>query len=77
MAVIGLDHFAEFFRGFGDCYTVIGGTACDILMSAYSTRTFRATKDLDMIVLIHADGRRIRIRIFTDLLSLRRGIRNR
>lgn len=52
MAVIGLDHFAEFFRGFGDCYTVIGGTACDILMSAYSTRTFRATKDLDMIVLM-------------------------
>ena len=52
MAIVGLDHFAEFFRGYEDCYTVIGGTACEILMSEYSTRTFRATKDVDMIVLM-------------------------
>lgn len=30
--VIGIEKFREKFRDFTDCYTVIGGTACDILM---------------------------------------------
>lgn len=30
--VIGIEKFREKFRDFTDCYTVIGGTACDILI---------------------------------------------
>ncbi len=28
--VIGMDAFKEAFKGYEDCYTIIGGTACDI-----------------------------------------------
>lgn len=28
--VIGLEAFREAFMGYEDCYTIIGGTACDI-----------------------------------------------
>ena len=31
--VIGLEAFREAFEGYEDCYTIIGGTACDILMN--------------------------------------------
>lgn len=40
--------FRETFREYTDYYTVIGGTACMILMEEAS-RDFRATKDVDMI----------------------------
>ncbi len=33
MAVIGIDTFAKYFEGYKDCYTIIGGAACEILMS--------------------------------------------
>ena len=36
---------------YADCYTVIGGAACDILMSEEDV-PFRATKDIDMILLL-------------------------
>ena len=49
--VSGFDSFRERFRGYEDCYTIIGGTACDILMSEVGL-DFRATKDIDMILLI-------------------------
>lgn len=49
--VNGFDSFREKFRGYEDCYTIIGGTACDILMSEAGL-DFRATKDIDMILLI-------------------------
>lgn len=51
MAVIGLRQFAEHFKGYEDCYTIIGGTACEILMSDIQDREFRATKDIDMVIL--------------------------
>ena len=50
MAVIGIDEFAKYFAGYEDCYTIIGGAACEILMSQ-TPRDFRATKDIDMIIL--------------------------
>ena len=50
MAVIGIDKFAEYFAGYEDCYTIIGGAACEILMSQ-TPIDFRATKDIDMIIL--------------------------
>ena len=31
--VEGIESFRERFRDYTDCYTVIGGAACDILMS--------------------------------------------
>lgn len=49
--VKGLDSFREKFRRFGDCYTVIGGAACDILMSD-ADMDFRLTKDIDMILIL-------------------------
>ena len=49
--VEGNDSFKEKFRGFEDCYTVIGGAACDILM-AEADIDFRLTKDIDMILIL-------------------------
>ena len=49
--VTGVDSFKEHFRGYEDCYTIIGGTACDILMREAALE-FRATRDIDMILLI-------------------------
>ena len=50
MAVIGIDEFARYFAGYEECYTIIGGAACEILMSQTPV-DFRATKDIDMIIL--------------------------
>ena len=49
--VKGMEVFRDKFRGFEDCYTVIGGAACDILM-AEADMPFRATKDIDMILIL-------------------------
>ena len=51
MAVMGITAFKERFKDYDDCYTIIGGTACDILM-AEEELDFRATKDIDMIILL-------------------------
>lgn len=53
--VIGLNSFISHFRDFADCYTVIGGAACDILMSEAGLE-FRATKDVDMILVLEDPG---------------------
>lgn len=47
--VIGFEAFREAFKGYEDCYTIIGGTACDILMNKENL-DFRATRDIDMIL---------------------------
>lgn len=51
--VIGMESFIEKFKDFSDCYTIIGGAACDILMTEADTN-FRATKDIDMILIMEA-----------------------
>lgn len=48
-----MESFIQKFRDFTDCYTIIGGAACDILMSEADT-PFRATKDIDMILIMEA-----------------------
>ena len=48
--------FREAFRDYTDYYTVIGGTACMILMEEAS-RDFRATKDVDMILIMEDGGK--------------------
>jgi len=49
--VHGLDRFQSYFRGFEDQYVIIGGTACDLLMSDEGF-DFRATKDIDMVLIM-------------------------
>jgi len=49
--VTGFETFRTHFAGYEDCYTIIGGTACDILMNE-AALDFRATRDIDMILLI-------------------------
>lgn len=49
--ILGMESFREHFKGYEDCYTIIGGAACDVLMSD-AALSFRATKDIDMILLI-------------------------
>ena len=62
--VAGIASFIEKFRDYGDCYTIIGGTACDILMTEADTE-FRATKDIDMILILEARQRDF-IKIFWE-----------
>jgi len=49
----GLEVFKEYFRDFRNQYVLIGGAACDIVFSE-ADLTFRATKDLDMVLIIEA-----------------------
>ena len=49
-----IDSFRQAFAGYEEYYTVIGGTACLILMEEAGQK-FRVTKDIDMI-LIFEDG---------------------
>ena len=51
--VTGIHSFIEWFRGYEEYYTIIGGTACDILMSEAGL-DFRATKDIDLVVIVEA-----------------------
>jgi len=51
--VKGLDTFLEHFKGFEPAYVLIGGTACDVWLSASGLR-FRATKDLDIVLIVEA-----------------------
>lgn len=49
--VIGIDKFREHFTNFEDNYIVIGGAACDWLMShTPGSIPFRATHDIDLVI---------------------------
>ena len=51
--VIGLDKFREYFSDFGNHYVLIGGTASMLVMDDAGV-TFRATKDLDIVLCVEA-----------------------
>lgn len=51
--VKGFDSFKNWFQGYENKYTIIGGTACDILMSEEGI-DFRATKDIDLVLIMEA-----------------------
>ena len=51
--VRGVEKFKEYFRDYTGQYTFIGGAACDIILGDLG-EDFRATKDLDMVLLIEA-----------------------
>jgi len=47
----GLHSFRECFQGYESNYIIIGGAACDLLMSDFDME-FRATKDLDLVLIL-------------------------
>ncbi len=51
--VRGIDSFRDWFRGYEDQYVIIGGTACDLLMTEEGL-DFRATKDIDLVLIVEA-----------------------
>ena len=51
--VTGIESFMEWFKSSEEQYTIIGGTACDILMTEEGL-DFRATKDIDLVLIIEA-----------------------
>ncbi len=51
--VSGLAGFKEWFEGYDEQFVIIGGVACDILMSEEG-QSFRATRDIDMVLLVES-----------------------
>lgn len=51
--VVGLESFKAWFRGYENQYAIIGGTACDLLMAEEGI-DFRATKDIDLVLIVEA-----------------------
>ena len=49
--VKGIDMFREYFEEFTEQYVLIGGSACDISFHD-NNMDFRATKDLDMVLVV-------------------------
>ena len=49
----GLEIFREYFHDYKEQYVLIGGAACDILFDAAAT-SFRATKDLDIVLIVES-----------------------
>jgi len=51
--VTGLDKFKQYFADDTDKYVLIGGAACDTVFES-NDAVFRATKDLDMVLVVEA-----------------------
>lgn len=51
--VKGFNSFRRWFSGYEEQYTIIGGTACDLLMTEEELE-FRATKDIDLVLIVEA-----------------------
>lgn len=51
--VSGLDKFKDYFSKYTDQYVLIGGAACDVIMGDFNS-SFRATKDLDLVLIVEA-----------------------
>lgn len=49
----GLSVFKEHFADYTDQYVIIGGVACDLLLSSAGL-TFRQTRDIDMVLIVEA-----------------------
>ncbi len=64
--VTGLERFAEHFGRFADAFVLIGGAACDLWMGEQELR-FRATEDLDIVVIVDAAEDEF-IRAFWDFI---------
>lgn len=51
--VKGIDTFRRYFTEYEEQYVLIGGAACDIVFESNDT-AFRATRDLDMVLIVEA-----------------------
>lgn len=51
--VKGFESFREWFAGYEENYAIIGGTACDLIMTEMN-QDFRATRDIDLVLIIEA-----------------------
>lgn len=51
--VVGIDKFKEHFKDYNDNYVIIGGAACEVY-EQQSGQKPRATKDIDLILIIEA-----------------------
>jgi len=51
--VTGFEGFRSWFHGYEEQYAIIGGTACDLLMEEEDF-VFRATKDIDLVLIVEA-----------------------
>ena len=51
--VNGIELFREHFSDYKDQYTIIGGFACDLLMTDAGLN-FRKTVDIDMVIIVEA-----------------------
>ena len=51
--VRGFESFKNWFLGYEDNYTIIGGTACDLILTEMN-QDFRATKDIDLVLILEA-----------------------
>lgn len=73
--VKGLEIFRERFRDFDGAFTLIGGAACDEWFAGQGL-AFRATKDLDLVLMIEVLDRKFvaSLRAFVTNPPLPRGI---
>lgn len=51
--VTGFESFKQWFSEYSEQYAIIGGTACDLLMSEEGM-DFRATRDIDMVLIVES-----------------------
>lgn len=51
--MVGIEIFKEHFKGFRECYVVIGGVACEDHFEGEGI-AFRSTKDIDLILVVEA-----------------------
>ena len=51
--VRGIETFKEYFKDYNEQYVLIGGAACDIIFGDINA-DFRATKDLDIVLIVEA-----------------------
>lgn len=51
--VQGIESFRKWFANYSDQYVIIGGTACDLLMTQ-DDFDFRATRDIDMVLILES-----------------------
>ncbi len=65
--VRGIYQFKKFFGGYEDNYVIIGGTACEYYEELY-TLTPRATKDIDVILVVEALSRSF-VKRFWDFIK--------
>ncbi len=71
--VKGLDIFYEYFSEYSDQYVLIGGSACDLSFSNYD-EDFRATKDLDMVLIVEAQTKEFAQRFWEFIKKVSIGI---